>query len=112
GGMVYVAVQDTGIGIPAEMLTQVFEPFTQLDRSLERTRGGLGIGLALAKRLVEMHGGTIEAHSPGPEHGSRFVVRLPVAAHSSVARPAAPEGRGSAPSIGRRRILVADDNYD
>ncbi|MDB6012049.1 MAG: chemotaxis protein methyltransferase CheR [Gammaproteobacteria bacterium] len=112
GGMVCVAVQDTGIGIPAEMLTQVFEPFTQLDRSLERTRGGLGIGLALAKRLVEMHGGTIEAHSPGLEHGSRFVVRLPVAAHSSVARPVALEGRGPAPAVGSHRILVADDNYD
>jgi CheY-like chemotaxis protein/two-component sensor histidine kinase len=112
GGMVCVAVQDTGIGIPAEMLTQVFEPFTQLDRSLERTRGGLGIGLALAKRLVEMHGGTIEAHSPGLEHGSRFVVRLPVSLQSSIARPVALEGRGATLAIGRRRILVADDNYD
>jgi signal transduction histidine kinase/ActR/RegA family two-component response regulator len=113
GDMVSVAVQDTGIGIPAAMLTQVFEPFTQLDRSLERTRGGLGIGLALARRLVEMHGGTVAAHSAGPGQGSRFVVRLPVAARPGNARSMALlEERSPAPAMGHRRILVADDNYD
>jgi CheY-like chemotaxis protein/two-component sensor histidine kinase len=112
GDAVAVAVQDSGIGIPADMLTEVFEPFTQLDNSLERTRGGLGIGLALAKRLVEMHGGGIEAHSAGPGQGSRFVVRLPVAAHQGAARPSVLEGPGPVSAVARHRILVADDNYD
>jgi CheY-like chemotaxis protein len=112
GNTVAVAVQDSGIGIPADMLTEVFEPFTQLDNSLERTRGGLGIGLALAKRLAEMHGGGIEAHSAGPGQGSRFVVRLPASAQQSVARPTVLEGPGPVSAVGRHRILVADDNYD
>jgi signal transduction histidine kinase/ActR/RegA family two-component response regulator len=105
-----VTVEDSGIGIPPDMLARVFEPFTQLDRSLERSKGGLGIGLALAKRLVEMHGGDIQAHSPGPGQGSRFVVRLPLS----------PEQTGSGtevssspvPARGRKRVLVADDNND
>jgi signal transduction histidine kinase/ActR/RegA family two-component response regulator len=110
GDTVAVTVEDSGIGIPENMLAQVFEPFTQLDRSLERSRGGLGIGLALAKRLVEMHGGAIEAHSLGVGHGSRFVVRLPLAAQQSAAQV----GELSLPvaARGRNRILVADDNYD
>jgi signal transduction histidine kinase/ActR/RegA family two-component response regulator len=114
GNMVSVAVQDSGVGIPTAMLTRVFEPFTQLDNSLERTRGGLGIGLALAKRLVEMHGGAIEAHSQGTGQGSRFVVRLPVSARQSAVRPSVLEGPGPVSSVsrGRRRILVADDNND
>ena len=110
--LVSVTVQDNGIGIPTGMLTRVFEPFTRLDRSLERSRGGLGIGLALARRLVEMHGGTIEAHSSGPGQGSRFVVRLPLAARQGIPRPQAPEGRAPTPAVGRYRVLVADDNYD
>jgi signal transduction histidine kinase/ActR/RegA family two-component response regulator len=114
-GLVAVAVQDSGIGIPSAMLTRVFEPFTQLDRSLERTRGGLGIGLALARRLVEMQGGTIQAHSAGPGAGSRFVVRLPVVASQAEPTPsdAALEAlAGPAPAVGRYRVLVADDNSD
>jgi signal transduction histidine kinase/ActR/RegA family two-component response regulator len=112
GDTVAVAVQDSGIGIPSEMLAQVFEPFTQLDRSLERSRGGLGIGLALAKRLVEMHGGRIEAHSAGPGLGSRFVVRLPVSAQLGIPYAAASEGGSPMPARGRNRVLVADDNSD
>ena len=112
GNVVSVAVQDSGIGIPAAMLKEVFEPFTQLDNSLERTRGGLGIGLALARRLVEMHGGVIEAQSSGAGQGSRFVARLPVSAQQNVVRPVAQEVRGPASVVGGRRILVADDNYD
>jgi signal transduction histidine kinase/CheY-like chemotaxis protein len=108
--MVAVTVQDSGIGIPSDMLAQVFEPFTQLDRSLERSRGGLGIGLALAKRLVEMNGGTIEAHSTGVGEGSRFVVRLPLAAQQTVTEIEALTV--PVPARGRNRILVADDNYD
>jgi signal transduction histidine kinase/ActR/RegA family two-component response regulator len=108
--MVSVAVQDSGIGIPSDMLAHVFEPFTQLDRSLERSRGGLGIGLALAKRLVEMHGGMIEAHSAGTGQGSRFVVRLPVSVQQSA--PQAEVEAAPVPARGRKRVLVADDNND
>ena len=109
-GSVIVTVQDSGIGIPSEMLAHVFEPFTQLDRSLERSRGGLGIGLALAKRLVEMHGGAIEAQSSGAGQGSRFIVRLPVSEQQTA--PEADPLAVPVPARGRNRILVADDNYD
>ena len=73
---VLIRVKDTGIGIPTEMLPRIFDMFTQVDRSLERSEGGLGIGLTLVQRLVEMHGGTVEARSDGPGKGSEFVVRL------------------------------------
>jgi signal transduction histidine kinase len=73
GGAV-VRVRDTGVGIPADMLPKVFDLFTQADRTLERTEGGLGIGLTLVRRLTEMHGGTVEARSEGPRKGSEFVV--------------------------------------
>ena len=76
---VTVRIIDNGIGIPQEMLARVFDMFTQVDNSLERTQGGLGIGLSLVKRLVQMHGGTVEAHSKGTGAGSEFVVRLPTA---------------------------------
>ncbi|MGZ5102830.1 MAG: sensor histidine kinase [Usitatibacter sp.] len=77
GGEAVVTVSDDGLGIPAAMLGRVFDIFTQVDRSFEKTQGGLGIGLSLAKRLVEMHGGRIEAASGGPGKGSTFTVRLP-----------------------------------
>ena len=73
-------VRDNGIGIPAEMLAQVFDLFTQVDRSLDRSQGGLGIGLTLVRRLVEMHGGTVQARSEGPGRGSEFILRLPALA--------------------------------
>ena len=73
-----VSVADTGIGIPTEMLDRIFDMFTQVDRSMERSQGGLGIGLTLVKRLVELHGGTVEAHSAGRGKGSEFRVRLPI----------------------------------
>ena len=75
---VLIRVRDTGIGIPAEQLDRIFDMFMQGDTSLERSASGLGIGLTLAKNLVEMHGGTLEAHSAGTGRGSEFVVRLPV----------------------------------
>ncbi len=78
GSDVVVKVSDTGIGIPRESLDRVFEMFTQLDQSLERSQGGLGIGLTLVKRLVELHDGSVEVHSEGRGRGSEFVVRLPV----------------------------------
>ena len=78
GSEVVVTVADTGAGIPPDKLSSIFEMFTQIDGSLERSQGGLGIGLTLAKRLVQMHDGSIEAHSAGEGRGSEFVVRLPV----------------------------------
>src|SRR5262249_6759821 len=80
GGEVVLRVRDTGIGIDPEMLGKVSEPFRQLDRSDRRSQGGLGIGLMLVRKLVEMHGGTVSAHSEGPSQGSEFVVRLPASA--------------------------------
>ena len=106
------SVRDNGIGIPPEMLAQVFDPFTQVDRSLERAQGGLGIGLTLVKRLVEMHGGSIEARSGGQRMGSEFVVRLPtVLALESEAALGDGHISPTTQSAGRR-ILVVDDNRD
>ena len=76
-GTVTVTVRDTGVGISAEVLPVVFSLFTQVDRSLNRSQGGLGIGLALVRRLVEMHKGTVAAHSEGPGKGATFTVTLP-----------------------------------
>src|SRR5207248_2085596 len=73
-------VRDTGMGIAPPMLASVFDLFTQVDRSLDRSQGGLGIGLTLVRRLVELHGGSVAAHSAGPGQGSEFVVRLPALA--------------------------------
>jgi CheY-like chemotaxis protein len=102
-------VSDDGIGIPAESLANIFDMFSQVDRSVERTTGGLGIGLALVKGLVEMHGGTVAASSGGEGQGSTFTVTLPVVA--APAAPAmAPRSNGQ-PEI-RRRILVVDDSRD
>ncbi|MCE9562128.1 MAG: PAS domain S-box protein [Planctomycetes bacterium] len=109
---VVVTVRDTGIGIPAESLPHVFEMFSQVDRSVERSTGGLGIGLALVKGLVEMHGGTVTAASEGQGKGSTFTVRLPAPPELSESLPDTPadaEGAGSGP---QRRILVVDDNRD
>ena len=78
GGEVVARVRDTGVGIPAEVLPRVFDLFTQLDRTMSRSQGGLGIGLALVRRLVELHGGSVAAHSDGPGKGAEFTVRLPV----------------------------------
>ena len=109
-GMLEVSVRDTGMGIPGDMLTRVFDMFTQVPHAIERSQGGLGIGLTLVKRLVELHGGTVEARSPGVGRGSEFVVRLPGRVHEQPAPSVAvlPEK----PATPRRRILVADDNRD
>jgi CheY-like chemotaxis protein/two-component sensor histidine kinase len=106
GGTVSVSVRDTGIGIPAASLPTIFDMFSQVDRSIERTTGGLGIGLALVKGLTEMHGGTVTAASDGI--GSTFTVTLPVLAATEARAVAAPE-----PSNGiTHRMLVVDDNRD
>jgi PAS domain S-box-containing protein len=110
-GRLAVSVRDAGVGIPADALRSVFDMFMQVDRSLSRVHGGLGIGLTLVKRLVEMHGGTVEVSSEGADKGSAFTVTLPLAAapgeDAGIAETAPPAG-GS----GRRRILIADDNPD
>jgi PAS domain S-box-containing protein len=104
-----ITVTDTGIGIPREKLAKIFDMFTQIDGSIERSRGGLGIGLTLVKRLVEMHGGSIEARSEGEGKGSQFIVLLPVMAEAAKAAPAAKVEHEPARIY---RILVVDDNQD
>jgi signal transduction histidine kinase len=112
GSDAVVSVRDTGVGIPPEMLSRVFDLFQQVDRSIDRSQGGLGIGLTLARRLVEMHGGSIEAQSAGPGRGSEFIMRLPLATEPqhSVETEEAPEDEP--PSENARRVLVVDDNVD
>ena len=107
---VVVRFRDTGLGIPQDRLGSIFEAFMQVDRSLERAQGGLGIGLTLVKRLVEMHGGIVSAHSEGLGKGAEFVVRLPVA--SAPAEVPAGEVLPAHAPPGVRRFLVVDDNAD
>jgi CheY-like chemotaxis protein len=104
-----LAVEDSGSGISRELLPRVFELFTQGEPGAQRTSGGLGIGLALARRLMEMHGGSIEAFSSGPGRGSRFVIHLPLPAPALAAQP--PE-RAARPPVIDRRVVVIDDNAD
>jgi PAS domain S-box-containing protein len=124
GGLVILRVSDTGVGIQADMLERVFEPFTQVDRVRDGGRGGLGLGLALVRRLAQLHGGTVEASSDGPGQGSQFTVRLPAAADGEPPPPPGPTvsiGEGTAEAGAarpasairdRRRILVVDDVVD
>ncbi len=110
GDEVSVSVKDDGIGIPPGMLSKVFDMFTHIDRNLERSHGGLGIGLSIVKRLVEMHGGRIAVASDGDGQGSEFTVRLPLAAAA-----VAPSKSANRPVPGRaepERILVVDDSRD
>ncbi len=109
---VLIRVTDTGLGIPADMLTQIFDMFTQVGGSGTRGQGGLGIGLTLVRRLVELHGGQVWAQSPGRRQGSTFVVRLPLPAAPPAVAHATGESRAAAASGAARRILVVDDNID
>ncbi|HKB04165.1 MAG TPA: PAS domain S-box protein [Gemmataceae bacterium] len=115
-GRSVLRVRDTGIGIGADMLPKVFDLFFQADTSAGGTQGGLGIGLTLVKRLVELHGGTIEVRSPGPGQGTEFVVRLPVLAAGDWPSPTADVGTGvgnrQPPASTPRRVLVVDDHAD
>jgi len=106
-----VRVKDNGVGIPAAALPHVFDMFYQVEASLERSRGGLGIGLSLARRLVELHGGSVSAHSDGPGKGSEFVVRLPVHADIAIAATL-PACDAASERVVPTRILLADDNRD
>jgi PAS domain S-box-containing protein len=108
-GMARMTVADTGIGIAPELLPSLFQPFVQADRSLDRARGGLGLGLTLVKGIVELHGGRVSASSEGVGHGSTFVVEIPL-------QPA-PEGADAlsdATVVGpdKRRVLIIEDNTD
>jgi PAS domain S-box-containing protein len=121
GDEVEVTVKDNGAGIPPDKLSSIFDMFTQVDRTSEQSQGGLGIGLTLVKRLVEMHGGSIEPRSAGEGMGSEFVVRLPVMEREAVvveSTVAAESGLNAAESETRgesqpqRRVLIVDDNRD
>lgn len=110
GDEVVVTVKDNGAGIPPDKLHSIFDMFMQVDRTSERSQGGLGIGLTLVKRLTEMHGGSIEARSDGEGQGSEFIVRLPIVNRPAVAQEA---GSGVATdSQAQRRVLIVDDNRD
>jgi len=106
-----VRVRDTGIGIAPKMLPRIFEMFVQADRSLERTQSGLGIGLTLVQRVVQMHGGLVMARSEGSGTGSEFTVRLPAEPEATRSTPAEPTATLE-PKGPRRRVLIADDNED
>jgi CheY-like chemotaxis protein len=108
-----VRVRDTGLGISEEMLTRIFEPFTQVESARKRSEGGLGLGLPLVRSLVELHGGTVEAHSQGRGKGSEFIVRLPRLG-SVVTLPAVPAKAETADDdeSASLHILVVEDNPD
>jgi CheY-like chemotaxis protein len=122
GARVEICVRDTGVGIAPHMLDRVWHIFQQADRTLDRSQGGLGIGLSIVRLLVELHGGTVEARSRGLGHGSTFVVRLPTSKdeparapdeHAAVAAPPAPHHDPHTCERGRTlRVLVVDDNVD
>lgn len=112
GNQIEIRVRDTGIGIQADFLPRVFDLFAQGDRSLDRSEGGLGLGLTLVKRLVAMHGGSVQALSDGPGQGSELIVRLPNLAEHPV-KDEMPQV--TAPGISQacpRRVLIVDDNSD
>jgi PAS domain S-box-containing protein len=111
GGEVVIRVRDNGIGMSPDMLSSAFELFKQAQQGLDRSQGGLGVGLTLVQRLVRMHNGTVQARSDGQGRGSEFIVRLPLRAEQPIVRPTT--GGSTANDGGtRRRILVVDDNRD
>jgi signal transduction histidine kinase/ActR/RegA family two-component response regulator len=111
GSEVVIRITDTGIGIASGMLPKVFELFMQVDQAIERSQGGLGVGLSLAKRLVEMHGGSIEAASDGPRRGATFSIRLPVDDVQPAVQAADAGDNGAVASDGKR-VMIVDDNVD
>ncbi|MFC0134360.1 hypothetical protein CR105_26680 [Massilia eurypsychrophila] len=112
GHEVVISVRDTGVGLSAEALPNVFELFSQVGKTVDRSHGGLGIGLALVKKLVEMHSGEVTAESPGMGQGCTFTVRLPLALANVVEVTAATNSVRATSHATPRRILVVDDNID
>jgi CheY-like chemotaxis protein len=112
GNYALMRVRDTGVGIPRDALPGIFEMFAQADHSLERTHSGLGVGLTLVRRIVELHGGTVEAYSDGPNLGAEFVVRLPALSGQRAGARGEAGGRPGNIASAALRILVVDDNVD
>jgi CheY-like chemotaxis protein len=112
GGRAEIVVRDTGIGIAPEAMPRIFELFTQIPTERTSTSGGLGIGLALVRALVELHGGEIVAASAGIDQGSEFTVRLPVMSDAAAAASAVTTEKNEGAAPVRRNILIADDNQD
>ena len=108
-GHAVFSIEDSGVGMPPHLLARVFDLFVQGERRLDRTQGGLGIGLTLVRRLVELHGGSVEAFSEGPDRGSRFTVRLAAISPRQAAEPAR---RTTGWDVAARRILIIEDNAD
>jgi CheY-like chemotaxis protein len=108
GGNAVIRVADDGVGMAEETTASLFQPFMQAESTLDRSKGGLGLGLALVKRLVEMHGGHVATHSEGLGQGAEFVVRLPVAGDASPEKVESSEP----PSSSGRRVLIIEDNID
>jgi len=111
-GLAVLSVRDDGAGLPADLVPHVFELFRQADRSLDRTRGGLGIGLTIVRSLVELHDGTVQAASAGPGLGSEFQIALPLAAGPEVVESAAAPKRPAVQNDQKPRILIVEDNDD
>jgi signal transduction histidine kinase/CheY-like chemotaxis protein len=112
GNTAVVRVRDSGIGIPPDRLSNIFDMFSQVDRSLERSQRGLGIGLHLVKRLVEMHGGSVSAQSAGIGTGSEIIVRLPLVVEAPQPETISPLTSTAPSPVVKRRVLVVDDNVD
>jgi CheY-like chemotaxis protein len=108
GSRAEVRVRDTGAGLDPAVLPRLFEPFAQADRTLDRAGGGLGLGLALAKGLAELHGGGVSGHSDGPERGSEFTFWLPLESEPAALADSPPPD----PAAERRRVLIIEDNLD
>jgi len=112
GNDAVIRVRDNGVGIPPEMLSSVFDMFTQVDRSLDRSQGGLGIGLTLVRRLVELHGGRVTALSDGLRQGTEMVIQLPMLVTARLEQSRGPAGDQRAAAAQPFRVLVVDDNCD
>jgi signal transduction histidine kinase len=112
GSEAVLRVRDTGVGIAPELLPRLFDMFFQAERRTRESQGGLGIGLSLVRGLVELHGGSVEAHSAGPGQGSEFVVRLPLLARTEAAATPQPQAQVMPGGLAPRRVLVVDDNVD
>ena len=112
GDTAVIGISDDGVGISADLLPYVFDLFTQAERTADRSQGGLGIGLALVRSIVDLHGGSVTASSDGPGTGSRFVIRLPTIAHDKPAAASLPEAQRQPRAMRALRVLVVDDNVD